>query len=325
MTADDHKKPKTHCENRRKHKAEQGAQNKSQCKRKNSSECKIIGNDKPKPYFVSSGEIIGVYLSYFDSVFYFETNKQKVKFNDSCIVNTEKGIFLGKISTPARKIPDKSKKHFPSYGKIIRIAKKEDLIKKEKNEELERKGLRFCTKRANARNLEMKLVKVLLRFDRSKATFLFTADGRVDFRDLVKDLAGEFHTRIEMKQIGVRDEARMYGGYGCCGRLLCCSAYQKDFVPVSIRMAKVQGLTLDPGKISGSCGRLMCCLEYEYSTYEDARKELPKVGERVRWNSETGKILNIDILNETASIEVGDGKIIKAKVGSFEVIKHDKK
>jgi len=270
-----------------------------------------IRNGKPTSYFIKKGTVVGVNLSYFDSVFYFESKGLDLKINNSCIVSIEKGEFWGKVCAPIRVIEENAKTNFSAYGSVLRIATDEDAEKRAKNVAMEKKAFKFCNVRIKARNLKMKLVKVIFRFDRSKAIFLFTADGRIDFRDLVKDLAGEFHTRIEMRQIGVRDEASMFGGYGCCGRLLCCSAYRRTFIPVSIRMAKVQSLTLDPVKISGGCGRLMCCLGYEYKTYEQMRKELPRFGEKVTTGDESGSVVNLDVLKKLVYVDVGEGKVIK--------------
>jgi len=295
--------------------------NKTKIPKKNENNTKIR-NGKPKPYFTSNGVVVGVKLSYFGSVFCFEVGKIDVKLNDYCLVNMENNMFWGQVYSPVRKAVSKTDKRLPVYGKILRIATEADTLHREKNVALEDRAFNFCKKRAQARKLDMKVVKAIFRFDRSKTTFLFTADGRIDFRELVKDLAGEFHTRIEMKQIGVRDEASVFGGYGCCGRLLCCSAYQKTFDPVSIRMAKVQNLTLDPGKISGVCGRLMCCLGYEYKTYENLRKELPRVGERVIIDGEedVGVILELDVIKEIVNVEFKDGKVVKVKANSVKRI-----
>jgi len=299
---------------------------KSKISRKNENSTRIR-NGKPKPYFTSKGEIVPVKLSYFGSVFCFEVGKIDVKLNDYCLVNMENSMFWGQVYSPVRKVLNKKDKRFAVYGQISRIATDSDMVRRDKNIELEGRAFNFCKKRAKVRKLDMKLVKAVFRFDRSKTTFLFTADGRIDFRELVKDLAGEFHTRIEMKQIGVRDEASVFGGYGCCGRLLCCSAYQKTFDPVSIRMAKVQNLTLDPGKISGVCGRLMCCLGYEYKTYESLRRELPRVGEHViiDGEAEAGVVLELDVIKELVSVECKDGKILKVKANTVKRIAYKRK
>ena len=178
----------------------------------------------------------------------------------------------------------------------------------------EKEAYDFCLRRIKERNMDMKLVRVEHLFDGSKAIFYFTADGRVDFRELVKDLAHTFHTRIEMRQIGVRDEAKMVGGLGICGRELCCASFLRDFQPVSVKMAKEQNLALNPSKISGQCGRLLCCLDYEYETYCDLRKNFPKCGKRVRTVQCSGTVEKMNLLTGELILRQEDGKQIAVKV-----------
>ena len=206
-------------------------------------------------------------------------------------------------------------------GKLFARQRSQDLEQARRNEEMGKKAQVACQKKIIERGLPMKLIKVKYSFDGSKAVFYFTAEGRIDFRDLVKDLAVRFKTRIEMRQIGVRDEARMISGFGCCGRQLCCSLFLRDFEPVSIRMAKDQCLTLNPGKISGICGRLMCCLVYEASVYEEVRKKLPKLGERVLVNNEEGKVTSFDILKGLVFVEFPDGRMLKVAGTAIQRIK----
>ncbi|MDP3014775.1 MAG: regulatory iron-sulfur-containing complex subunit RicT, partial [Candidatus Subteraquimicrobiales bacterium] len=186
-------------------------------------------------------------------------------------------------------------------------AMQEDRVELEKNREIEREASKVCEKKIAERNLPMKLVEVECVFDKSKLIFYFTAEARVDFRDLVKDLASIFHTRIEMRQIGVRDEAKLIGGLGTCGRPLCCTLFLSDFEPVSIRMAKEQGLPLSPLKISGICGRLMCCLGYEFETYREFRKRAPKRGTKVGTPKGEGVIVDFNVPKEKVIVEIGEG------------------
>jgi cell fate regulator YaaT (PSP1 superfamily) len=237
--------------------------------------------------------------------------RSELKVGDKCIVHSKKGQLFGRLVKGPIPVEDPSK--IKASCKLLRKATPEDIKQNETNRELEKKALRVCAQKIQQRELPMKLVEVEYAFDRSKATFYFTAEKRVDFRELVKDLAYEFRIRIEMKQIGVRDEAKLCGGYGCCGLPLCCASFLEGFEPVSIRMAKVQNLTLDPAKISGVCGRLMCCLGYEYPFYEEQRKNFPKVGEKVVLKGETGKIKSLNILQEVAKVEFPDGRVIDIK------------
>lgn len=235
--------------------------------------------------------------------------KDEVKAGDYCVVETKRGVFLGQVRQDVPSVKDKAATK--SSARVIRKARPEDIEKAKRNRQLEEKAFDFCLQRIEVRKLEMKLVGVECLLEGNKAIFYFTADGRVDFRDLVRDLAHELRTRIEMKQVGVRDETKMLGGYGGCGLSLCCASFLEDFKPVSIRMAKVQRLTLDPAKISGVCGRLMCCLEYEHQSYEKMRKAMPRVGERVTVQGETGKVKYLDMLTGVVSVSFGEGKIVK--------------
>ncbi len=208
----------------------------------------------------------------------FAAGDTELRPGDRVIVETERGKSIGTVikgPIDMEVVPDGLKN-------ILRKAQPEDILAAEGNASREKEAFDFCLARIKERGMDMKLVRVEYLFDGSKAIFYFTADGRVDFRELVKDLAHTFHTRIEMRQIGVRDEAKMVGGIGICGRELCCSSFLRDFEPVSVKMAKEQNLALNPTKISGQCGRLLCCLGYEYETYCSLRKCLPKCGKRVQ-------------------------------------------
>jgi cell fate regulator YaaT (PSP1 superfamily) len=227
-----------------------------------------------------------------------------VKIQDRVVVETEDGMRLGRIMAIYRD-PDLQ----GALGQVKplgRLATPEDLAQEEKNRLLEERASRFCQARIQSHNLPIYLVSVDCLFDSSKVIFYFTAPGRVDFRELVKDLVHEFRTRIELRQIGVRHRAKMVGGLGVCGRGLCCASFLRDFEPVSVRMAKEQQLSLNPSKISGICGRLMCCLTYEYSSYQELRRHLPRVGKRIKIQEGEGKILRYNLIKETVTLELED-------------------
>jgi cell fate regulator YaaT (PSP1 superfamily) len=229
----------------------------------------------------------------------------ELKLQDQVVVQREDGLGLGRVTTIFREveaglIPAKIKP-------LVRAATSEDLEQGERNRLVEERAYRFCLERVQVRNLPIYLVRVECLFDASKVVFFFTAPGRVDFRDLVKDLVQEFRTRIELRQIGVRHRAKMVGGLGICGRALCCSSFLHEFEPVSVRMAKEQQLSLNPSKISGICGRLMCCLTYEYSTYQEIRKHLPRLGKRLSLPEGEGKIIRYNLIRQVATLEMEDG------------------
>lgn len=225
---------------------------------------------------------------------------------DKVIVETERGLGIGSVvSGPV----ERAETEIPcTLATIRRKATQEDMLVQERNARKEKEAYDFCIKRIMERGMQMKLVRVEYLFDGSKAVFFFTADGRVDFRDLVKDLAHTFHTRIEMRQIGVRDESKMVGGIGICGRELCCCSFLREFQPVSVKMAKEQSLALNPTKISGQCGRLLCCLDYEYETYCCLRKSLPKCGKRVKTDTVSGVVDKLNILTGNITLKMDDGK-----------------
>ena len=212
-------------------------------------------------------EVIGVRFKEVGKVYYFDPDNKKLRIGDTVIVETSRGIECGKVAIANKEVTDEEIVH--PLKKLIRKATKEDMRRLEDNHRKEKEALKICEQKVAEHKLEMKLVDVEYTFDNSKILFYFTADGRVDFRALVKDLASVFRTRIELRQIGVRDESKMLGGLGVCGRPFCCSSFLGEFHPVSIKMAKEQGLSLSPTKISGTCGRLMCCLKYEQDAYTD--------------------------------------------------------
>jgi cell fate regulator YaaT (PSP1 superfamily) len=234
----------------------------------------------------------------------FRTGDLDIAQGDQVIVETERGRSIGRVRKGPVDVEDSAA--VEGLKPILRKAVPEDLESAVRNRAKEKDAFDFCLRRIKERGMEMKLVKVEYLFDGSKAIFYFTADGRVDFRELVKDLAHAFHTRIEMRQIGVRDEAGMVGGLGICGRELCCKSFLREFEPVSVKMAKEQNLALNPTKISGQCGRLLCCLSYEFETYCTLRKCLPKCGKRVKCGAVEGDVVKLNILDGTVTIKTDD-------------------
>ncbi|MBR0127129.1 MAG: stage 0 sporulation family protein [Firmicutes bacterium] len=239
-------------------------------------------------------KVVGVKFKEAGKMYYFSPGNVKVKLGDSVIVETARGLEFCKVTLEETEVSDSSL--VAPLKNIVRIATPADEKKNESNLARKEETLRICQEKIEAHGLEMKLIDVEFTFDNSKVVFYFTADGRVDFRELVKDLASVFRMRIELRQIGVRDEAKMIGGVGNCGRGLCCNTWLTDFEPVSIKMAKVQNLSLNPTKISGICGRLMCCLKYENDIYTQMRKGMPNTGERVRTPDGIGVVTDVNIL-----------------------------
>ena len=247
-------------------------------------------------------EIIGVRFKNAGKTYFFSPGGQKLSPGDRVIVETARGIECGSVAIPNRLIDD-GQIIAPLKG-IIRRADEQDLQVVEENARKEKEAFKVCQQRIAARGLEMHLVDVEYTFDGNKILFYFTADGRVDFRELVKDLAGVFRTRIELRQIGVRDESKMLGGLGICGRPFCCSTFLGDFQPVSIKMAKEQNLSLNPTKISGTCGRLMCCLKYEQAAYEDLIRTTPKVGAAVVTPDGPGTVTEVALIQGLLKVQL---------------------
>ena len=249
-------------------------------------------------------------------VFDFDAKDFELAQGDTVVVETERGRALGKVVREAREIdPDDAP---PKLKTVLRKANEDDLRMASGNSEKEAEALKFCQQRVADRKMEMKLVRAEYLFDGSKIIFYFTADGRVDFRELVRDLAQHFRTRIEMRQIGVRDEAKLVGGLGVCGRELCCASHLRTFAPVSVKMAKAQGLALNPSKISGQCGRLLCCLAYEYETYNDLRKNLPKCGKKVQLESGPAEVVAVDILAQKMTLCCANGDRCQVHVNELK-------
>ena len=239
-------------------------------------------------------DVVGVKFKEVGKMYYFAPGDNKLSIGDNGIVETARGLEFGTICREKTSV-DESELVAPLKN-IIRIATDADRQKHAENLAKKDDALRICQEKIDAHGLEMKLIDVEYTFDNSKVVFYFTADGRVDFRELVKDLASVFRMRIELRQIGVRDEAKMIGGVGSCGRGLCCNTWLRDFEPVSIKMAKVQNLSLNPTKISGICGRLMCCLKYENDIYNELKKGMPNAGERVRTPDGIAVVTDVNIL-----------------------------
>ncbi len=239
-------------------------------------------------------KIIGVRFKTTGKIYYFDPNGFEVNRGDFVVVETSRGMEYGEVMQGTKEV-EESVVTKPLKG-VLRIATDEDTKTFNSNKEKEKEAYKICSEKIEKHGLEMKLVEVEYTFDGSKILFYFTADGRVDFRELVKDLAGVFKTRIELRQIGVRDESKTLGSIGVCGRDLCCSKFLGEFVPVSIKMAKEQGLSLNPTKISGACGRLMCCLKYEQDTYEALNRETPSAGAVVNTPEGKGTVVSVALL-----------------------------
>ena len=247
-------------------------------------------------------EVIGVRFKEVGKVYYFDPLDNKLSVGDRVIVETARGLECGEVAVSNKSVSDEEVKQ--PLKPLIRIATEKDLNHVAENHLREKEAYKICEKKIAAHKLEMKLVNVEYTFDNSKIIFYFTADGRVDFRALVKDLAGVFRTRIELRQIGVRDEAKMLGGLGVCGRPFCCTRFMGDFQPVSIKMAKEQGLSLSPVKISGTCGRLMCCLKYEQEAYNDLLRHTPKVGAIVKTPDGKGLVVETNLIARTLKVKL---------------------
>lgn len=249
-------------------------------------------------------EVIGVRFKEVGKVYFFDPLNNKLNVGDMVIVETARGLECGEVATANKTINEDELAH--PLKPLIRIANEKDLNHLAENKLKEKEAFRICEEKIAKHKLDMKLVNVEYTFDNSKILFYFTADGRVDFRALVKDLAFVFRTRIELRQIGVRDEAKMLGGLGICGRPFCCAGFMGEFQPVSIKMAKEQGLSLSPVKISGCCGRLMCCLKYEQEAYSDLLKRTPKVGAIVNTPDGKGLVIENNLIAHTLKVKLNN-------------------
>ena len=256
--------------------------------------------------------VIGVRFRNVGKIYYFDPKGFDIKAGDHVIVETARGVEYGSVVLSPRDVEDS--KVIQPLKEVIRVATQKDTEKEEKNRKKEKEAYQICLKKIQAHHLEMKLIDVEYTFDNNKVLFYFTADGRIDFRELVKDLAAVFKTRIELRQIGVRDETKILGGIGICGRALCCHTYLSEFAPVSIKMAKEQNLSLNPTKISGVCGRLMCCLKNEQETYEELNRRLPGTGDTVTTpEGLRGEVQSVSVLRQLVKVivDVNDEKEIR--------------
>ena len=271
-------------------------------------------------------KIIGVRFKPVGKIYYFSPKDFDISVDDNVIVETSRGTEFGKVVSPIREATDDE--IIKPLKEVLRIATKEDIARQEENRKKEKEALVQCEKKIKEHGLQMSLVDAEYTFDQSKLLFYFTADGRVDFRDLVKDLAIIFRTRIELRQIGVRDESKMVGSVGVCGRDICCSKFLDEFVPVSIKMAKEQGLSLNPTKISGICGRLMCCLKYEQDTYEELLKFTPREGSLVQTPKGNGTVQFVSILKGLVKVKLNTDNeqvvIEEFNVSDIKILKNSK-
>ncbi|MTK14203.1 MAG: stage 0 sporulation family protein [Clostridiaceae bacterium] len=266
--------------------------------------------------------VVGVRFKKAGKIYYFSPGELDVKKNEHVIVETARGVEFGECVIAPKQIEEDE--IVSPLKSVIRIATQEDIDRHSENKQKEEEAFNVCLEKIQQHDLKMKLIDVEYTFDNNKVIFYFTADGRVDFRELVKDLAAIFRTRIELRQIGVRDEAKMIGGLGPCGRTMCCSTFLGDFAPVSIKMAKEQNLSLNPTKISGICGRLMCCLNYEQETYEHIRIKLPKVDSVVDTPYGKGTVVSNSVVKESVKVKIkpqdGDETIKEIPIDEIELI-----
>ena len=248
-------------------------------------------------------KVIGVRFRQAGKIYYFSPGKLKIRTGDHVIVETARGLEYGYVVIGNKEVDDS--KVVQPLKPVLRMATEQDTAQAEENREKEKEAFKICLEKIRKHKLEMKLIDVEYTFDNNKVLFYFTADGRIDFRELVKDLAAVFRTRIELRQIGVRDETKILGGIGICGRPLCCHTHQSEFLPVSIKMAKEQNLSLNPTKISGVCGRLMCCLKHEQETYEDLNSRLPGIGDYVTaQDGSKGEVSSVNVLRQLVKVIV---------------------
>ncbi len=267
-------------------------------------------------------KIVLVRTGELDKISQAELDGLDVSPGDACVIKSGECMEMGEILSQPEMVLEEDAPR--SLRSIVRKAGPEDIEQKEENTKREEQAYAFCQKLIGEKGLKMKLVSVSMLFDRSKIIFYFTAEERVNFRQLVKDLAGRFRTRIEMHQIGVRDEAKVLGGISSCGRPLCCASFLKSFTPVTIRMARNQNLSLNPEQISGACGRLMCCLTYEHDQYSEARKGIPKEGSVVMTEKGPGKVVNVDVLKKTVKVELESGEEIQTTPDKIKRCRHGK-
>jgi len=261
-------------------------------------------------------KVVGIRFKPAGKIYNFDCGAFVLEPGTKVIVETEKGLGFGTVAIPPA--PAKKTSRGKALKKVYRVASEEDRSRRLKNIELENRAYAFCQTCIKKSKLKMNLFSVESTFDASRLTFFFTADGRVDFRELVKKLVKEFRVRIEMRQVGIRNQAKMCGGIGRCGREICCSAFIEKFDPVSIKMAKQQGLSLNPTKISGQCGRLMCCLTYENKTYAKLREGFPKVGKKIHIKGEKGKVIRHNVLGQRLSVRLESGSEVELDIDEIK-------
>lgn len=264
-------------------------------------------------------KVVGVRFKKAGKIYYFDPGDLQIDLFQNVIVETARGIEFGEAVVANTEVEETE--IVAPLKSVIRIASLEDKEHHDENTRKEKEAFNICLRKIGEHNLDMKLIDVEYTFDNNKVLFYFTADGRVDFRELVKDLASIFRTRIELRQIGVRDEAKMMGGLGVCGRVLCCNSFLGDFQPVSIKMAKEQGLSLNPTKISGACGRLMCCLKYEQDAYEEIITRVPKEGAIVETPEGQGVVISISLLKELLKVKLDKGNETDLKIYKADQVK----
>lgn len=264
-------------------------------------------------------KVVGVRFKKAGKIYYFDPDEFAIEIGTNVIVETARGIEYGNVVIANREVPEEA--IVAPLKKVLRIASEKDEQQVKENQKKEKQAFEICMQKIEEHKLDMKLINVECTFDNNKILFYFTAEGRIDFRELVKDLATVFKTRIELRQIGVRDETKMMGGIGFCGKELCCSQYLGEFEPVSIKMAKEQSLSINPAKISGTCGRLMCCLKYEHEVYEDKLKRVPKVGAIVETPDGQGVVVEANILKELIKVKLDREEQADIKVYEAEKLK----
>ena len=271
-------------------------------------------------------EVVGINFREAGKIYYFAPGEFKLECGTKVIVETSRGVEIGTVKIGNKNVPETEV--IPPLKAITRVATEEDIERDERNQELELDAAVICKKKIKNHGLDMSLVEAEYTFDNSKLTFYFTCETRVDFRELVKDLASTFHTRIELRQIGIRDEAKLMGGLGICGRKYCCAGFLQDFVQVSIKMAKEQNFSLNSAKVSGACGRLMCCLKYEHEVYEEATRALPPLGSIVKTVDGEGTVVELKVLAGEVKVKLKDNEKDQPKfyrVGDIKVLRLGKK
>ena len=264
------------------------------------------------------GQTVEIQLGEFRPALHYDLNDVPCQRGDYIILEVERGSEFGKIISDVTRVCTGKTEN--AKGKVVRRATEGDLKQIANNAMKAKEALTICLRKITDRKLDMQIVKAEYTFDSSKIIFYFTADGRIDFRNLVKDLARVFRVRIELKQIGVRDKAKIVGGYGVCGRELCCSSFLKGFHPLSIKMAKEQGLPLSPSRISGVCGRIKCCMAYEFEVYKELSRGLPKLGDKVNATDGKGRVIDINYLKRYVTVDLGEGRLVKVGYAKDEAV-----